>query len=291
MDINKDINLFIADTREKQLKIKSDFQGLFLQVFQKPLDDIQWEHFYLNSPYGQTVSFAYYHKNIMISHGGLIPQQLISKGGRKVDYFLQTGVMVRKEFQNLALFKALMDKISKYIEEHDRFSLAFPNNNTFMPFVKMLGWNLVREYSIIQFKIIDGNDTCLTGGQDHEQKTFEFDLDLDSKFVSWRGELNKLFESSNDEYKIMCKDYESSLEVLYASTCHKGSFIPISKIAAEYGFQSVNIPECYLGIISLENLQKEKEIGIVQKMCFYPFQVDNVSYDNIRPSLLLSDVF
>ena len=291
MEINKDINLFIADTREKQLKIKSDFQGLFLQVFQKPLDDIQWEHFYLNSPYGQTVSFTCYHKNIMIAHGGLIPQQLISNSGRTVDYFLQTAVMVSKEFQNLTLFKNLMDNMGRYTEECGRFSLAFPNKSTFMPFVKMLGWNLVREYSIIQFKIIDGNDTCLTGGQDHEQKTFEFDLDLDSKFVSWRGELNKLFESSNDEYKIMCKDYESSLEVLYASTCHKGSFIPISKIAAEYGFQSVNIPECYLGIISLENLQKEKEIGIVQKMCFYPFQVDNVSYDNIRPSLLLSDVF
>lgn len=290
MDINKDINLFIADSREKQLKIKSDFQDLFLQVFQRSLDDIQWEHFYLNSPYGQTVSFAYYHKNILIAHGGLIPQQLISKGG-KVDYFLQTAVMVSKEFQNLVLFKNLMDNMGRYTEEYGRFSLAFPNKSTFMPFVKMLGWNFIREYSIIQFKIIDGNDTYLTGGQDHEHETFEYDLDLDSKFVLWRGELNKLFESSNDEYKIMFKDYDSSLEVLYASVCRKGSIIPISKIAAESGFQSVNIPECYLGIISLENLQKGKEIGIAQKMCFYPFQVDNVSYESIRPSLLLSDVF
>ena len=291
MDINKDINLFIADTREKQLKIKSDFQDLFLQVFQKSLNTIQWEHFYLNCPRGQTVSFTYYYKNIMIAHGGLIPQQLMSNGGRIVDYFLQTGIMVRKEFQNLVMFKNLMDKISGYVEEQDRFSLAFPNNNAYLPFVKMLGWNPVREYSIIQFKIIDGNDTYLTGGQGPEHETFEYDLDLDSKFVLWRGELNKLFESANDEYKIFFKDHEGSLEVMYASLCRKGGFIPISKIAAESGFQSVNLPECYLGIISLENLQREKEVGIAQKMCFYPFQVNNLSYESIKPSLLLSDVF
>ena len=291
MDINKDIILFIADNREKQLKIKNDFQDLFLQVFQKSLDDIQWEHFYLNCPYGQAVSFAYYHKNIMIAHGGLIPQQLISKGGSTVDYFLQTAVMVSKEFQNLALFKNLMDNMGRYTEECGRFSLAFPNKNTFMPFVKMLGWNPVREYSIIQYKVVDRDDTCLTSGQGPEYETFEYDLDLGSKFVLWRGELNKLFESANDEYKIFFKDHEGSLEVMYASLCRKGGFIPISKIAAESGFQSVNLPECYLGIISLENLQREKEVGIAQKMCFYPFQVNNLSYESIKPSLLLSDVF
>ena len=291
MDINKDIDLFIADTMEKQLKIKSDFQDLFLQVFQKSLDDIQWEHFYLNCPYGQTVSFACYSEDSMIAHGGLIPQQLISSEGRRVDYYLQTAVMVRKEFQNLVLFKNLMDNMGRYTEESRRFSLAFPNKNTFMPFVKMLGWKHVREYSVMQFKVVDGNNTYSTGSLDREHERFEYDLDIDHRFISWRGELNKLSDLVNNKYKIIFKDYEGSLEVMYASLYHKGSCVPISRIAAEYGFDRVNIPECYFEIISQENLQKEKEVGITQKMCFYPFQVSTVSYESIRPSLLLSDVF
>ncbi len=291
MDINKDIILFIADNREKQLKIKNDFQDLFLQVYQKSLDDIQWEHFYLNCPYGQTVSFAYYSKNIMIAHGGLIPQQLISKGGRIVDYFLQTAVMVRKEFQNLVLFKNLMDNMGRYTEECSRFSLAFPNKKTYMPFVKMLGWRCVRKFSVIQFKVVKENGSSSMGSIEREHETFEYDLNMDSKFIIWRGELNLLREIKNEEYKIIFKDYEGSLEVMYASLCHKGSFIPISKIAAEFGSNKVNVPECHLEIVSLENLQKEKEVGITQKMCFYPFQVNNLSYESIKPSLLLSDVF
>ena len=290
MDINKDIDLFIADTMEKQLKIKSDFQNLFLHVFQKSLDGIQWEHFYLNCPYGQTVSFVYYHKNIMIAHGGLIPQKLLSREGREYDYYLQTAIMIEEEHRNLHIFKKLMDEIHQYVVERNAFDLAFPNDKSYLPFIKLLEWQNVMEYNIYQYVL---TDDCASLDQYYKdtERDFTYSLNLDDEFLKWRGELNHLKVFEEEGCKVVYKDYEGALELLDVSVRKRGIRVSVSEITDSLGYSKVNIPECFFNMLDLKGLSLLGTVGIPQRMCLFPSSIDRVEYKEIKPSLLLSDVF
>ena len=57
------------------------------------------------------------------------------------------------------------------------------------------------------------------------------------------------------------------------------------------GFKKINIPECFLGRGILSGLSFEGQVGIPQRLCVYPAENADIDYRQIRPSLLLSDVF
>lgn len=279
---------FLADTTAKQLKIKKDFQGLFQESFDMSMSDYQWEHFYLKAPFGQTISFVYYFDNTMVAHGGLVPQQLISENGETFDYFLQTAVMVKKGYKNLALFKELMDSIGTYINNCKSFTIAFPNKQTYLPFVKMLGWKMVREYSIGQYELKEG---YLEDMQKYDKGDFQYEIYKNEAFMNWRRELNGFKLLREDKFELIYKDYEGSFEILDISLKDKGFSIPIGDIMRKFEYQRANIPQCFSHYIFFKDLFFTKTIGIPQRMCFYPLLHKRCKYEEIKPSLLLSDVF
>ncbi len=284
------IRLIVADSQEKQLEIKNDFQDLFKNVFDKDINDVKWMHYYVNNQLGVTVSFAMYDEDIMVGHGGIIPQRLKSKGGNRVNYFLQTAVMFRKEYQNLALFKELMDTISNYVKKNKTFVLAFPNAKSYLPFVKLLGWKLVTEYSIKQFSMDKKNQSldvdCSEAGTD-----YTYEIEKSEDFKKWRGELNNLRTMETGEFSLIYKEYEGNLEILDISIYAKDTLIPASQITERLGYRKVNIPECFFDVLSLDHLAFSATVGIPQKMCFWPAQFGGLQYREIKPSMLLSDIF
>jgi hypothetical protein len=278
----------VIGTREGQAAIKNDFQDLFLEAFKKPLPDAEWEHFYLNCPFGQTVSFVCYDGDAMIAHGGLIPQQLVSNDRGKINYFLQTAIMVRERYQTLFWFKDLLDNMASYLEGHGSFAVAYPNNNTYLPFVRMLGWRMVREYSINQYILMDGLPADEKIG---EVRGFKYDINKSEQFMRWRGEINCLKRLKTDDFEIDYKEYAGSMELLDVLVLKDGFRIPVPRIMKQLKYNSVNIAGCFSGLVSIKGLSLIGTVGIPQRMCFYPAEHKGCRYEEIRPSLLISDVF
>lgn len=279
----------LCDTKDLQKESRDDFLSLFKEAFGHSLPIDTWEHFYLHMPYGQTVSFTYYDGDTMVAHGGLIPQQLIDDHGRRIGYFLQTAVMVGKKFQNLVVFKSLLDWMDGYVEGKGLFSVAFPNQQSFLPFIKLLRWRNVHEYSIEQFVLDKTNVSMCKNVWQWER--YRYCLPEEEEFVSWRSELNNFKIYEQPAFKIVYKEYEGSMEILDVTVKQDGAWIPVSKIMRELGYIRVNIPGCYLGVCELGVLTKQGAVGIPQRMCFYPPEHTHIRYEDIKPSLLLSDVF
>jgi hypothetical protein len=290
MDNTQTIEIIRVEGQQQLLNLKKDVQGLFIRVFGKQLSDEAWEHYYLNSPYGTSAVFVAYSGKDIIAHGGLIPQKLLSREGEEYDYYLQTAIMIEKEHRGLHLFKKLMDEIHQFVMEREVFDLAFPNDQSFLPFVKLFEWQNVREYSIYQYVLADD---CASSGQ-YEKDTehdFTYYLKLNDEFLKWRGELNYLKVFEEEGCKVVYKNYEGALEFLDVSVRKRGIKISVCEITGSLGYSKVNIPECFFDMLDLKGLSLVGTVGIPQRMCLFPSSIDSVEYKGIKPSLLLSDVF
>jgi hypothetical protein len=272
------------DSREGLIEIKSGMQALFSAIFGKEFSDSYWEHIYLNSPYGVSTAFiAENEKKEVVASVGIIPQQLIDSKKQPISFYLQSGLMIHQDYQNLILFNDLMQAVHNFINEKNTFDLAFPNHQSFGPFVKMLKWKHIRDYDIFQYQVKEGADSTI----EYSTENFNYELDLNDGFLKWRGEINQMQKIVTDEYQVIYKKFEDAMEILDIS----GKQVPIAKIALDNGFQNVNIPDCFLEAIHSEGLEKQNKVGIEQRMCIYPNNYSNLDYNKIRPLLLLSDVF
>lgn len=282
----KRVGVSIADSKDKLVVIKNDVQGLFSRVFEKPLTDEAWEHFYLNAPLGCAASFIGYAENVLIAHGGIIPQRLVSKNGKQHDYYLQTAVMIDKKYRNLHIFKALMEIIHQYIRERGTFVLAFPNDSAYLPFIKFLEWRRIREFNIGQY-VFGRGPGSLKQDNENNRIDYEYSLCEDERFLDWRGELNHLKIYQKDNCKVIYKDYYGSLELLDI----QGNDIGLKEMMSDLGYERINIAACFLSLCSLDGLIFKENIGIPQRMCVWPARYAKIDYESIKPSLLLSDVF
>jgi len=279
----------LCDSREGQLSIRAGFLKLFEECFGRSMDQAAWEHYYLNAPPGITRSFVFFEGDALVAHGGLIPQQLEDASGKRIDFFLQTAVMVHKKYQSLALFKSLLDWMDAYVKDQRAFSLCFPNQASFQPFVKLLRWKLVREYAIHQFRISDQPEP--DGRRESSWGSFGLDLPRDPEFLNWRGEVNRMKIIEIPECLLTCKEYEGNIDLLDIRFKGDWTLLPLRDIIRKLGFSRVNVPGCYLDVCSLSGLQACGTVGIPQRMCLFPAEHPGCRYEEIKPSLLLSDVF
>ena len=290
MNSTQTMEIIRVEGEQQLLNLKEDVQALFNSVFGKQLSDETWGHHYLNSPDGTSAVFAAYSGKDIIAHGGLIPQKLVLRDGEEYDYYLQTAIMIEKEHRNLHNFKKLMDEIHQYVMEREAFVLAFPNDQSFMSFVKLLEWRNVREYNIYQYILADH---CASSDQYDKDTEHDFThyLNLNDEFLKWRGELNHMKIFEEEGCKVVYKDYEGALELLDVSVRKRGIRVSVSEITDSLGYSKVNIPECFFNMLDLKGLSLVGTVGIPQRMCLFPSSIDRVEYKEIKPSLLLSDVF
>ncbi len=280
------VDITCVESKDKLLTIKKDVQALFIRVFKKPLDDKAWEHYYINAPLGPATVFVCYRKGDLIGHGGIIPQELISKDGKRFGYYLQTAIMIDEKYRNLRPFKELMDTIHRYVVDRKAFVLAFPNDSSYLPFVKMLQWRKITEYNIRQYTL--GSVSAYLGMKDKGViNEYRYFLKLDGEFLKWRGELNRMKLYKDKHCRIIYKDYRGALEILNA----EGSDIDYRKLMSTLGYECINIPGCFLSLGSLKGLTYIANIGIPQRMCVYPGDYSELDYESIKASLLLSDIF
>jgi len=283
MPNGKPIEIACVQTPKELIGIKAGVQALFFDVFGKRLNDKAWEHYYLNSPYGNAAVFIAMVGSRIIAHGGIIPQLLGSVTGESIPYYLQTAIMVDEKYRNLIVFKKLMDAIHSYVEAKKTFVIAFPNDHSFGPFVKLLKWKKITEYNISQYEECNSNCSGATGSAGE----YRYDIKIDRQFLSWRGELNGIKKEETSNYKMICKEYEGALEILYVD----GHGIDFREIMKRTAHKRINIPDCFLPYGKMDGLIRVGQVGIPQRFCAYPGESDKMKYSDIKPSLLLSDVF
>jgi len=275
-----------SSTPEELQTVKPAVQALFKSVFGKPLTDRAWEHYYLNAPQGCSHSFDCFIEGRLAAHGGIIPQLLADDAGNSHRYFLQTGIMIDQQHRNLRLFNDLMQAIHVFVRDQQTFVIAFPNDNTFLPFTKMLKWRFVNEYRIRQYARASTPGTQPPGGKVPAGE-YRFALPLDTPFLQWRTELNNMSVLNGEGYCVVWKDYEGTMEILEI----RGSGVPFADIMTGKGYAAINIPDSLLPQGEVEGLAYIKDVGIPQRFCAYPSEYARIAYEDIKPSLLLSDVF
>lgn len=278
-------NITILDNPSQLRSNQANIQALYANAFNNTLSDDSWRHFYLQAPLGCAKSFVCYVDNTLIAHGGIIPQQLSSVTGQTYDYFLQTAIMIEKRYRNLSVFCALLNAIQQYVDERDTFVLAFPNDNSYLPFTKILKWRPIREYSIQQYKL--NKDSAQNESRDSSQIDFDWQLHLDARFLKWRSELNDMRRYEKKHNFIFYKEYNGALDLLDMT----GENVSFMEVMVDLNYKYINIPECFLPYGSTSGLTYMQDVGIRQRMCVYPANNSTVYYQTIKPSLLLSDVF
>lgn len=289
MELIQGLRPLICHTGETQLSIRGSFLDLFEAVFGRRMNAAEWEHFYLQAPFGQTISFALYDADCMVAHGGLIPGRLLDTSGGVINYFLQTAVMVRKKYQTLVVFKSLLDWMSEYAREKGLFSMCFPNQASYLPFTKLLCWRMVQEYDICHFQSGDGSSE--PDIRDFLPRAYRYHLPEEAPFMRWRNQLNHARKLTFGGISLIYKNYKGSMEILDLDLNRMSGRLRVNDMIGKLGFDSVNIPGCYIPACSLAGLVKRGTAGIPQRMCCFPVNYPACDYAEIKPSLLLSDVF
>ncbi|OVE81660.1 hypothetical protein BVY03_03405 [bacterium K02(2017)] len=276
----------IYKNKNELLSIKDNVQNLFKMVFNRSLTDNEWEHYYLNSPLQDVVSFVGYENDTLIAHGAIIKQQLKDDQGNIFSYFIQTAIMVHPEHRNLLCFNSLMQTIHDYVNSANTFVMAFPNDNSYGPFIQMLRWHKITEYKIKQYSFAK-EDIDRAENSQVDQQDYQYSLNIDERFFKWRSELNNMKLHNLDPGNIIYKDYEGALEILDVN----GKNVLLKNIMQQLGFEKVNLPDCFLASVNMNGLSFNIEVGNTQRMCVYPNKSKNIDYAAIKPSLLFSDVF
>jgi len=271
---------------ERLISIRQDVQELFKECFKKQLSTPLWEHLYLNCPYGNAIVFLAYNDSELIGHCGIIPQVLIDHKGNEIVYYLQTALMIDQRYRTLKPFNDLMGMIHSHIKKNNTFVIAFPNDQSFKPFVMMLRWRFITEYSINQYCISDHPDKSLEK-EEGVRSDFLYSQRLDEKFIKWRGEINGLKDLALENGRIFYKESEGALELLDVV----GDGFSYKDILTTLGYEKVNIPQCFLGKGTIKGLGYVQTVGIPQRFCAYPEKTTLLDYNDIKPSLMLSDVF
>lgn len=278
-----DLSLKIIQDEKTFKSVQSQIQDLFLEVYGRRFSNKEFEHYYLKSPYGLSSLFALYEQDQLVGSTAIIPQKLKSTDEKiQIYYYLQSGMMIKKEHRNLNALNIIMKAIHQRVDDEKTFVMAFPNEKSFLPLTRVFKWKHVRDFSINQYR--QGHSLS---EKQASNENYLYDLIFDDSFFKWRQEINQMSFFESSQGKIFYKDYKGQLEVLYAH----GLGIEVTSLATRLQKEVINIPSCLGAEINLEGLKKAGEIGNTQRLCIYPNHHPLIDYSKIRPSMLLSDVF
>jgi len=122
------------------------FLALYRRIFLREYAPKLLGHLYRDCPCGQGSGVLVLRGDEVLGFAGIIPQE-IEAAGKVVSYGLSINMMVAPEIRSGgATFVRMVKELESLARRSGyEFILGFPNQNAFLPFVKLAGWRLVDE--------------------------------------------------------------------------------------------------------------------------------------------------
>lgn len=215
MPINfEDISIVEISNKKDLLPFYDQISDLFSECFGRKLESDLWNWAYQDNPFGHPiVSLALYDGRV-VGHYAVIPFDLRSLNGKKVNAFLSMTTMVAEKFRRHRLFPILAKQVYSYIEKSNIRSIVFgfPNKNSISGFKKRLGWTIEENIRLLSvpYSEIDKVEDIVTKNWTDDRLT----VDLSSKDIQeWRK--NKPRQKWCVKEGIAYKKFDDMKDVMY----------------------------------------------------------------------------
>jgi len=151
---------------------------LFKQVFKREMSLEFWRWRFVNNPFGKAVIRLSFDASKLVGHYAVIPMN-VQVQGKSTKAALSMTTMVHQDYRGSGIFTNLAQESYKAAAERGtEFVFAFPNENSYYPFIKMLGWKGFGKMSILE-KDVETNYTENASEIDvHQIERFDSRIDL-----------------------------------------------------------------------------------------------------------------
>ena len=257
---------------EEKEKIQDKFFVFFNSVYKKKLTSIEWTHQFLNSPYNDSPLFiAFNNDKIVVS--ALMIKQKIKVHDKIFSYYLFTTSAILEAYRVKGIYAELLKLQKEYaLKNKSDFIFAFPNKLA-LPVLKLFGG----------FKPLEKINLVETFFHNIDFKKSNNTFILDKNSLKWRFEHKEYGFFKINKNVCVYKYFNSKIDIL--EIYDERSF-PVD-VENELNFQKHDkfiIPEFYVKDLS-KNIKYDSIFPT-----YYAFNKE-VNYNNIKPSLLMSDVF
>lgn len=174
---------------------------LFKQVFGKEMSLSFWRWRFADNPFGKAIIKLSFDGDTLIGHYAVIPMEVQVQGKLTKAAFSMT-TMVHQDYRDSQIFVRLARETYKAAAETGaQFVYAFPNGNSYFPFVKMLGWRGLGTVSILEKPVKNEGIGRASGFNIKRIERFDSSIDLlweglkpkypvivprNSQFLNWR---------------------------------------------------------------------------------------------------------
>ena len=274
------INYQILTGVSEKNRYKTRIFSLFNHIFNKELKESEWSHFFLNSPYENSLLILALSADKVVGIANLIPQKL-NIGRKKYNYYLFITSAVLKSFRSEGVYMETIKIIKNILKNKEKdFIFAFPNKNAY-PLLTELFYFI----PLKRKEIVNVNNFNL---KELKPVYPERSIFLDDQFVKWRFEHKHYFYIRHNGKCIIYKGYKDSLDVIeiieskYENIISR--FISIKNDINPYSVFNV------LKNRLLSPGNKEYKVGTTVSPCYFSFDT-NLDLSKLDISLLMSDVF
>lgn len=263
----------LESTTDKE-SIKAGLKVLFSDSFNKELSEDLWYHIIQSSPFESSLLVVALDGNKVVGCSNMIPQKLNTSQG-VLDYFLFTTSIVDMNYRSKGVYLELIKLMKVRLKESGKkFIFAFPNKKA-APIItsSFFGFKKITEFSLVNLNLLQSLSAI----------SVEKSILIDDDFLSWRLSHNEYFLTKTEEFTLLCKAYESELDVLEVfdqpkETALLEKFLDYKEIEEFNGFN-----------ISSDRIQAEG--SLVNPLIAVMYSDDKAMYDlNIDVSLLAWDV-
>jgi len=259
-------------TPEEKNAIKPAFQQFFSSIYERELSDKDWEHQFIHSPYNDSPLILALDNDKIIGSALMIAQRF-TDGTQKGDYYLWTTSAIDKAYRSKGIYAELLSYQRNYASETKKsFIFAFPNKLAY-PVVKLFGG----------FKDLQKSKLVKTTLQSIDFTKVSNSLVIDKAFFDWRFEHKSYLFLTYQDYVLIAKRYEDTLDILaiYPKSDLDNINIQYQEVSSEQS------------IITLELFIFERSnTEVLDTLNGTYFPIDKtINYDALTINLLMSDVF
>ena len=252
--------------------MKEAFQLFFKSVYGQELDDMNWEHQFIHTPYEDSSLFLAYDDTQIIGSSLMIPQKYKTASDTG-DYYLWTTSAIAKPYRAKGVYAKLLElQRNQATAKKKDFIFAFPNKLAY-PVVKLFGG----------FKDLGKTELVKANIHDIDYNNIINTLVIDQAFSRWRFEHKPYRFYLHGKYVIIAKEFQKTLDVL--------AIYPqeiLEEFEIEYTTDSLNTD-----IITLKSFLKKdsvSEVIDVVRGVYFPINKE-IDYTKMKLNLLMSDVF
>lgn len=244
--------------------------SLFHKCFGKELAADTWEWAYKKNPSGDPVVAIALSGSEIVGHYAMIPMPFHFENSTLIGYLSMT-TMVHPDFRKDGLFASLAKMVYE-AASYRTFVYGFPNTNSLPGFAKRLDWQINKNFFVIKVANKDKKSKLINPYQ-HSLSKIGLNTE-DHDFINWR--LSKPGISYKFDKQKIWKNHGSEVDLLHVKKSIDNIKLP--------GVHNVNFLSNNLVIYEP-----------VREFFNYPFGIRSlgadISLEDFKPSLLMSDVF